>query len=179
MPRPIRILLAGGIYHVMNRGNRREPIFCSDGDFILFRELLGQVARERQWIIHAFCLMPNHYHVLVETPKADLSVGIQRLNGEYASWFNRCYGLVGHVFQGRYRSSLIESDGQFLHTVRYIAQNPVRAGLADSPAGWRWSSYADVVAKDRRPLSDRLLRSFAREPSRALALLRAFVEDVA
>jgi putative transposase len=177
MPRPLRTVIPGGIYHVMNRGNRRDVIFCSEGGLILFRELLQQIARARKWTIHAYCLMPNHYHVLLECPQADLSAGVQKLNGEYASWFNRCHGLVGHVFQGRFRSVPIESDGHFLQTIRYMALNPVRAGLCRAPADWRWSSYWETVAGELPTAHTKLLQLFGAEPVRAISLLRGFVEE--
>jgi len=178
VPRPPRTIVPEGTYHVMNRGNRRDVIFYSDGDLILFRELLHQVARARRWTVHAYCLMPNHYHLLVDCPLADLSAGMQALNGEYASWFNRCHGLIGHVFQGRFRSVPIESDGHFLQTVRYMALNPVRAGLCRSAADWAWSSYREAI-DDRRQLAaeTKVLNLFARDPRRARSLLRAFVDE--
>jgi REP element-mobilizing transposase RayT len=92
--------VSGGVYHVMSRGNRREPIFLADGDRILFLELLTQIVRRRRWSVYGYCLMDNHYHLVVETPDPDLPSGMQRLNSEYAQWFNSCHGFVGHVFQG-------------------------------------------------------------------------------
>ena len=106
MARSRRRLIAGGIYHVTCRGNRKEPIFLSDGDRILLLELVKKVTARRRWLIHSYCLMQNHYHLLLETPEADLSAGMQTINGEYAQWFNRDYGLVGHVFQGRFHARL-------------------------------------------------------------------------
>jgi putative transposase len=161
----------------MNRGNRREAIFRSDGDRLLFRELLHEVARSRRWTLHGYCLMPNHYHLLVEIPNADLSAGVQRLNGEYASWFNRCHGLAGHLFQGRFLSIVIKNDAQFLTTLRYMAQNPVRGGLCRAPSEWRWSSYRETVDGRLIPTA-RLVACLGGEPGRARALFRAFVEDV-
>jgi putative transposase len=130
MARSRRRLIAGGIYHVTCRGNRKEPIFLSDGDRILLLELVKKVRARRRWLIHSYCLMQNHYHLLLETPEADLSAGMQTINGEYAQWFNRDYGFVGHVFQGRFHAVLVESDWHLLELTRYIAMNPVRAGLA-------------------------------------------------
>jgi REP element-mobilizing transposase RayT len=106
MARSRRRLIAGGIYHVTCRGNRKEPIFLSDGDRILLLELVKKVRARRRWLIHGYCLMQNHYHLLLETPEADLSAGMQTINGEYAQWFNRDYGFVGHVFQGRFHAVL-------------------------------------------------------------------------
>jgi putative transposase len=118
MARSRRRLIAGGIYHVTCRGNRKEPIFLSDGDRILFLALVKKVTARRRWLIHSYCLMQNHYHLLLETPEADLSAGMQTINGEYAQWFNRDYGFVGHVFQGRFHAVLVESDWHLLELTR-------------------------------------------------------------
>jgi putative transposase len=150
MPRAPRAFVAGGIYHVVSRGNRKQPIFLCEDDHELFLELTSNVVRERKWSVHAFCLMPNHYHLLLETPSADLSAGMQEINGTYGAWFNRLHGFVGHLFQGRFRPLAVEGDGHLLHLTRYIALNPVRARLCLTPADWRWSSFGQVVGARRR-----------------------------
>ena len=132
MPRPPRSFLPGGLYHVFARGNRKQSIFLADGDRSLFLDLLRKVKSRHAWEIHGYCLMNTHYHLLVETPAADLSVGMQRLNGEYAQWFNRGYGFVGHLFQGRFQAVLVESDGHLLELSRYLALKAFRRFVEDS-----------------------------------------------
>jgi REP element-mobilizing transposase RayT len=102
MPRPSRLQLAGGVYHVVSRGNRQQTIFCDEIDYARFLELLGAVVSRFGWRCHAYCFMPNHFHLVVETPEANISAGMQWLNGRYAQWFNIRYGFSGHLFQGRW-----------------------------------------------------------------------------
>lgn len=179
MPRSSRTLIPGGIYHVTNRGNRRQPIFLSDGDRVLFLEISKKIVASRQWLVHGYCLMPNHYHLLVETPQPDLSAGMQAINGEYAQWFNRGHGFVGHVFQGRFKAVLIESDWHLLEVSRYIAVNPVRARLCFSPSEWPWSSFGELVQAQNSMFlrSSKVLRLFGANEERARDAFRRFVED--
>jgi putative transposase len=179
MSRARRSFVAGGIYHVFSRGNRKEPVFLSDGDRSLFLDILRKVKSDRTWTLHGYCLMRNHYHLVVETPQPDLSAGMQRINGLYASWFNRSYGFVGHVFQGRFQAVAVESDWHLLELNRYLALNPVRAGLCHAPALWTWGGYAEVVGTKPAALVtvSKVLRVFGADPDRAKALFRRFVED--
>lgn len=179
MPRPPRRLVAGGIYHVMNRGNRREPIFLSDGDRALFLDLVRQFASRLRWTLYGHCLLQNHYHLLLQIPEPSLSAGMQRINSEYAQWFNHVYGLSGHVFQGRYGAVLVESDWHFLELSRYLALNPVRAGLCDAPGDWRWGSYRALVGGELESLvaSQKLLGYFGSDRRLAIDRLKRFVED--
>lgn len=110
MPRPPRVIEPNGVYHVTSRGNRREPIFVHDRDRRFFVGLLAAVCTDRRWSCRGYCLMPNHYHVVVATPDTDLSAGMHALNGEYAHYFNAVHGTVGHVFQARFHAVLVESD---------------------------------------------------------------------
>jgi REP element-mobilizing transposase RayT len=142
MPRPHRPLAAGLIYHITARGNAKAPMFLIAADYEVFLAGLG-VARHLDGLLcHAFCLMPNHYHLLVETPRGNLDDAMQRLNGTYAMRFNRHHERTGHVFQGRYGSKLVTDDDYALTVVQYIAANPVQAGLCSAPEEWPWSSYA-------------------------------------
>jgi putative transposase len=154
-------------------------IFLSDRDRTLFLELLRKIKSRRRWAIHGYCLMENHYHLLVETPEPDLSVGMQRVNGEYAQWFNREYGFVGHLFQGRFQAVQVESDGHMLELSRYLAMNPVSAGLWRAPGLWPWSSYSEMLKP--RPSSlvsaEKVLAFFGRDQERAAETFRRFVED--
>jgi len=134
------------MYHVFDRGNRREPIFRVDHDFERFLLYLGDEVERRSWQCLSYCLIPNHYHFLVETPEPNLSEGMHRLNLRRAKRFNKEYGLLGHVFQGRFGSELIENELYLLSVLRYIARNPVNAGLCSDLRDWPWSSYAESVA---------------------------------
>ena len=141
MPRPPRIQLAGGTYHVTSRGNRRQAIFHDDHDRRWFLALRQRVVDRYGWQVLAYSLMTNHFHLLVETPEPTLSVGMQRLKSGYAGYFNERHSLVGHLFQQRFDSRLIESEKHFNKTLNYIALNPVKAGLCVHPAEWPWSSF--------------------------------------
>lgn len=141
MARAPRVQVAGGIYHVTARGNRRQAIYQDDDDRRRFLRVRDRVVHRYGCRIHAYCLMTNHFHLLIETPDQNLSRGMQRLNSEYATYFNTRFGHVGHLFQQRFASRLIESEQYFLEVLRYIAFNPVRAGLCDHPADWPWSSF--------------------------------------
>jgi putative transposase len=151
MPRAPRLQIAGGLYHLTSRGNRRQPIFADDQDRRFFLGLVDIVVARLRWRCHSYCLMPNHYHLVAETPEPDLSRGMQELNSRYASCFNWRHGLDGHLFQGRFRSILIEREEHFLEAVRYVVLNPVRAGLCGSPEEWRWSSYRATLGLEPKP----------------------------
>ena len=142
MARRLRITEPNGIYHVTARGNRRQVVFEDDRDRRTFLALLRQVVSRRGWTCHSYCLMPNHFHLVVQTPAADLSAGMQALNSRYAERFNRRHGLDGHLFQGRFHAVAVESDWHLLELARYVVLNPVRGGLSGGPADYPWSSYA-------------------------------------
>ncbi len=142
MSRPLRIQFPGALYHVTSRGNRKGSIFSDDRDRAAFLDILGDVVRRYRWMCHAYCLMGNHYHLLIETPEPNLSAGMRQLNGVYTQWYNAVHQTVGHVFQGRFKAVIVEKEAHLLEVCRYIVLNPVRAGLASHPREWRWSSYA-------------------------------------
>jgi REP element-mobilizing transposase RayT len=129
MARPLRIEFAGALYHVTARGDRQENIFVTDADRISFLEILKQVVERFNWLVHAYCLMDNHYHLLVETPDGNLGQGMRQLNGVFTQTSNRNHNRVGHVFQGRYKAILIQKDSYLLELSRYIVLNPVRARM--------------------------------------------------
>jgi len=151
MARPLRIEYPGALYHITSRGNNKQNIFIDDSDRISFLEILSKVIEEREWLCYAFCLMGNHYHLLIETPKANLSRGMQQLDSVYARRFNKRHERVGHLFQARFHAALIEKEVYLLEVLRYTVLNPVRAGLCKDPAFYKWSSYLDVLGK-RKPL---------------------------
>jgi REP element-mobilizing transposase RayT len=155
---------AGGVYHVYARGNDRERIFVTDADRQLYLALLGKVTTQRRWRTLAYCLMANHVHVLIETVAPNLAVGMQRLQGVYARTFNRRHGRTGHLFERRYGAVPVSSDAQLQEVARYIALNPVTAGLCARPERWPWSSHAAVTVRAVAPAwldVGRLLEYFA------------------
>jgi putative transposase len=145
MGRPIRPLAPGAIYHVYARGNRRDLIFRVDYDYARFLRFIGDEVEFRGWNCLACCLMPNHYHLVLETPEPNLSEGMHRLNLRWAKWFNREYNLRGHVFEARFGSEVIEDDAYLTRAIRYVIRNPVDAGLCRSARDWPWSSYAEMM----------------------------------
>jgi REP element-mobilizing transposase RayT len=155
--------LAGAVHHVFARGNGRQAIYLDDADREQYLRILGDVVAETGWRVLAYCLMPNHVHLLVETPEPNLGVGMRRLHGDYARWFNDRHDRVGHLFQGRYGALRMQDDGQLWTTAAYIADNPVRAGLCERAEDWPWSSHAAVLASESPPwlAVDRLLHYFA------------------
>ncbi len=151
MTRPLRLEFSGAVYHITARGDRREAIFLDDEDRQRFIRLLGRETGQQKWLLYAYCLMDNHYHLLLETPEPNLGRGMRRLNGVYTQAFNRRHSLVGHVLQGRYKSILVDRDAYLLELCRYVVLNPVRAGIVDNPAAWRWSSYQATAAEVPAP----------------------------
>lgn len=141
MSRPLRIEYAGAVYHITSRGNGKNDIFFKNKDRHIFLSLLSKVVRREKWICYAYCLMNNHYHLLIETKKPNLSIGMRELNGVYAQGLNFRRNSAGHVFQSRYKSILVEKDSYLLELCRYIVLNPVRARIVDYPEEWIWSSY--------------------------------------
>ena len=129
MARPIRIELAGGLYHVTSRGDRREAVFADDADRLLWLDVFGETCQRFNWVCHAWCLMGNHYHILIETIAANLSQGMRHLNGVFTQSTNRRHRRVGHLFQGRFKGILVEKDSHLLELSRYVVLNPVRAGM--------------------------------------------------
>jgi putative transposase len=126
---------------VTSRGNNQNEIFKDAQDRENFLDILHQVNSRYYWLCHAYCLMDNHYHLLIETRDGNLSLGMRQLNGVFTQWFNRRHGKVGHLFQGRFKGILVEKDSHFLEVARYIVLNPIRARLIKNANQWEWSSY--------------------------------------
>lgn len=180
MPRPPRVQVAGGIYHVTARGNRKQPIFLGADDHRFHAWCLEQTTVRFGFRILSWVHMTNHFHLLVRTPEANLSRGMHWLNGLYAQFFNDRHGFTGsgHLFQDRFRSVAIEDERQLLTASRYVDLNPVRAGLCDHPLGWRWSgcrSLAGMAAATFLDV-DWLLRHFATDREQAHERYLAFLE---
>lgn len=180
MARPLRLEFAGALYHLTARGDRREPIFLDDQDRLIFLDLLAREVLQQGWLLYAFCLMDNHYHLLIETPEPNLVCGMRRLNGVFTQAFNRRHGLVGHLLQGRYKSILVDKDAYLLELCRYVVLNPVRArtkGIA-SVEDWPWSSYLPTAGKAACPewlAADRVWGLFGKSRGAAQKAYARFV----
>lgn len=151
MVRPLRLLVPGGVYHVTARGVARGPIVVDDEDRFAFLEQVERVVDRFAWVLHTYCLMTNHYHLLVETPQPNLSISMRQLNGVYAQRFNKRNRRVGHLFQARFDAKLVQDDGYFLASARYIVLNPVRAQIVARPEDWPWSSYRALAGLEQPP----------------------------
>jgi REP element-mobilizing transposase RayT len=178
MARPIRLEFPGALYHITSRGNRQEDIYETDIDRETFLSSLDKVCETYNWVCHAYCLMGNHYHLLIETPDANLSRGMRQLNGVYTQSFNRTHRRVGHVFQGRYKAIMVEKEHYLLELSRYIVLNPVRAGIVPAVRDWRWSSYRATVGQTEAIAclkTDWLLSAFGQQRSKAIKRYKQFV----
>ena len=174
MARPPRLQFPDAIYHVSARGNERAAIYRNDGDRRHFLELLGDAVRHEHWRVLTYCLMTNHYHLLVQTPVPNLARGMRQLNGVYAQSFNRRHARVGHLFQGRYAARIVQEDAHLLLAVRYVVRNPIRARLCHGPEEWRWSSHRAALGSTPAGFLDRasLLSYFGPSPGEALERYR-------
>ena len=145
MPRKPREEVVDGIFHVFARGAAQQTIFPGDNDRLRYLAGLGRVVRRHGWLCLSFCLMDNHVHLLVKTPKANLGTGMHELHGGYAQVFNGRHGRSGHVFQARYGAVRVRDDRQMWTVAAYIARNPCEAGIVRHPEEWRWSSFAATI----------------------------------
>ena len=180
MARPLRIELAGGLYHVTSRGDRREDIYFIEADRRAWLETFSQVCSRFNWVCHAWCQMTNHYHIVVETVEANLSSGMRQLNGVYTQTINRGHNRVGHVFQGRYKASLVEKDNYLLELARYVVLNPVRARMVRKTSAWPWSSYHATIGSEEAPewlQTDWILSQFAAQRGRGINRYIDFVRE--
>lgn len=180
MARPLRICIPGGLYHVFVRGNARERIYRTDSDRELFLELLGHTTDRYSLLCHGYCLMGNHYHLIVETPRANLPIAMRQLNGLYARRYNVRHGRCGHVFQARYGSIFVEKESHLHAVSRYVDLNPVRAGICTDPADYRWSSHRAMVGLCEPPrflTTEDVLARFGPTRRRAQARYRAYVAE--
>ena len=174
MPRPLRIEYPGAFYHVMNRGNARQQIFRSARDYRIFLDLLKESVEKWEIRIHGFSLMPNHYHLLMETPLGNLSRSMRHINGVYTQCYNRHWKQDGHLLRGRYKAILVEEDAYLIDLLRYIHLNPVKVGLADKPEKHSWTSHRIYLGGDGPPwlTTDRLLGYFGRRRNLATCFQR-------
>jgi len=180
MARPLRLEFEGALYHITSRGNASESIFLNDGDRVRFLEILADVVDRFGWICHAYCLMTNHYHLLIETPDANLSRGMHLLNGTYTQWFNHRHDRVGHLFQGRFKAILVEKESYLLELVRYVVLNPVRAKMVRGVRDWPWSSYRATAGQTEVPeflTIGWVLSQFDPDRERAVRAYRRFIRQ--
>lgn len=180
MARPLRIEFAGALYHITSRGDGQDEIFLGGEDRDLWLNILGHICERFNWVVHAYCQMGNHYHILIETPDGNLSKGMRQLNGVYTQRFNRIHHRVGHVFQGRYKAILVQKDAYLLELSRYIVLNPVRAHMVRSARDWPWSNYRATAGMTTAPNwleTDWILAAFAERKKEAQTAYRRFVSD--
>ena len=180
MARPLRIEYPGALYHVTSRGNARMAIYKDDPDRTDFLEVFQEVITRFNWLCHAYCLMKNHYHLLIETPEGNLSMGMRQLNGVYTQRFNRRHCREGHIFQGRFKAILVERDSYFLELCRYIVLNPVRTKTVALPDHYAWSSYPATAGLRKVPsflTRDWVLGQFGRGRGEAEKRYRGFVGE--
>ncbi len=149
--RPPRFEHSGTLYHAFSRGNGKQDIFLDVADYKRFLEELADAVEAFSWECYAFCLMPNHFHLVIRTPKPNLSEGMQALNGVYGQYFNYRHGRIGHVMQGRYKSPVLTNETRLLRALRYVVLNPVSAGIVAKPGQWRWSSYRGTAGLEAPP----------------------------
>lgn len=176
--RPLRIEFAGAIYHITSRGDRREAIYDDDEDREVFLAVLAEVVERYNWICHAYCLMTNHYHLVIETVDGNLSQGMRHLNGVYTQASNRRHNRKGHLFQGRFKGILVDKDSYLLELSRYVVLNPVRAKMVASPEQWPWGSFPAMIGEVPVPKClaiDGLLSQFAKTRGWARRRYRQFV----
>jgi putative transposase len=180
MPRPYRLQVAGGVYHLFARANTGRVAFSDDDERAQFLGLVAEVVRRCEWSCRAYCVLSTHYHLVMLTPEPDLSAGMQYLNGRYAQWANWRRGERGHVFDGRFGSVLVRTAEHSLELHRYIALNPVRAGLVRRPEDWPWSSLPAVLGScDAEPFLDvaAVVEEFGPGVITARRRLRTFLRD--
>ncbi len=176
----MRIEYPGAVYHVTSRGNERKEIFINDEDRKCFLDLLKKVKERFHWLFHGYVLMGNHYHLLIETPEANLSRGMKHLNGLFCQEFNRRHNRVGHLFQGRFKAILIDKDEYLLTICRYIVLNPVRAGITEKIDEWPWSNYRAFIGLEKMPVwlsVDWILSQFGSNRKKAACAFQKFIQE--
>lgn len=181
MARPLRIEYPGAFYHVTSRGNEQKDVFKSQRDREKFLEYLESSTERYGAVVHAYCLMSNHYHLLLETPAGNLSQIMRHINGAYTTYFNFKRKRSGHLFQGRYKAILVEFDEYAIELSRYIHLNPVRAGMVTRPEEYRWSSYNNYIGQGTAPTwltMETTLDYFGKRAKEARRKYRSFVEDL-
>jgi len=180
MSRPLRLEFSGALYHITSRGNEKKSIYLEDSDFELFLLLLEEVCQRFNWVVHSYCLMTNHYHLVVETPDGNLSRGMRHLNGVYTQRFNSKHKRVGHLYQGRYKAILVDKESYLLELCRYVVLNPVRAKMVEEPSEWKWSSYSITIGEQdgfEGLATDAILLQFDNQRGQAIERFQLFVSQ--
>jgi len=180
MSRPLRIEYPGAVYHVTARANGRQQLFTHIDDGSYFIELLAREIAQHKWLCHAYCLLEDHYHLVIETPEANLGRGMGRLNMAYSQWFGREHDLRGHLFHGRYKSIILQKERHLLEVCRHVVLNPVRVQAVNRADHWKWSSYRPLAFEEPEPEwlhRDWLLQHLASDNSDRSAAWRDYVEE--
>ncbi|MGQ9604508.1 MAG: transposase [bacterium] len=180
MARQLRIEYKGAFYHITSRGNERKQIFKGDSDRKKLLSYFESAAERYRAVIHVYCLMGNHYHLLLETPVGNLSQIMRHINGAYTVYFNKKYQRSGHLFGGRYKAIVVDKDEYAVELSRYIHVNPVRAGIASDPGSYKWSSYRYYSGKGTKPrwlFTDFILGYFGRDIGNAQKRYTQFVHE--
>ncbi|MFQ6084578.1 MAG: transposase, partial [Candidatus Aminicenantia bacterium] len=180
MARPLRIEYEGAFYHITARGNEKRVIFHDREDREKFFSYLEETESRYGSLIHMYCLMDNHYHLLIETPLGNISRVMQYINSSYTTYFNSKYRRIGHLFQGRYKSILVEKDAYASELSRYIHLNPVRGGLVERPEDYKWSSYRYYIGRGKQPKFlkvEMILSDFGRDKRKAKRRYKEYVEE--
>lgn len=181
MARPLRIEYKGAFYHITSRGNERKEIFRKDSDREKLLSYFETATERYKAVIHVYCLMSNHYHLLLETPLGNLSQIMRHINGAYTIYFNKKYQRSGHLFQGRYKAIVVDKDEYAVELSRYIHLNPVRAGIVNDLGGYRWSSHKHYTEKGKRPewlFTDFILGYFGRDVHNTQKNYSRFVHEL-
>jgi len=174
MARLARVISQTGLYHIIFRGICRQNIFEELQDYEKMLELIKRVKREFQYDIYAYCLMTNHVHLLIKERNEDLGIVFRRIGAKYVYWYNHKYKRRGYLFQDRYKSEAVESDEYLLTVLRYIHQNPVKAGISKNVRSYPWSSYNEYITKSSLCDTDYITSLFAEDKSKAILLFQQF-----
>jgi putative transposase len=180
MARQLRMEFEGAFYHITSRGNQRASVYFEDADKDRFLEILRRTKERYGYLLHAYALMDNHYHLMIETPKANISQTMQNINTSYTVYINKKYGRSGHLFQGRFKGIIVDKDEYLVTLSRYIHLNPVRAGIVQKPEEYRWTSYRFYIGKsNRETLADTgdTLARYSEKKGEAVRAYRKFVES--
>jgi len=170
MARQLRIEYEGAFYHITSRGNQRDKIFWDDKDKEEFKKILNRTKQRYGYLLHAYVLMDNHYHLLIETPHANIKQAMQNINTSYTVYVNRRHNRFGHLLQGRYKAFIVDKENYLLELGRYIHLNPVRAKIAQRPEDYKWSSYREYLQGWKQTITDTDDTLFSFSTKRAIAV---------
>lgn len=175
MPRAARKVSCSGIYHIMIRGINREKIFKTDGDKRKYIQIMIQIKKKKSYELYAYCLMDNHAHFLIKENESSISSIMKEICGKYGAWFNYRYGRIGHLFQDRFKSECVETDTYFITVLKYILNNPVKAGIANELGEYKWDSYQEYLKKPYVTDTEYVLSMMSKNNSEAI---RLFIDEM-